>query len=225
MATVKHTSFTLRFAALLTVANGFLDAHTYLERGEVFANVQTGNVILFAIRLTEKNWAESFSRVWPILAFTVGVALASFIKSGRVDGLVPHPLRWTMAIQAATLAAFGFVPGTVPHSVVTVPISFLAGTQIGLFRSVGDLMYIPLATTGNLMRLVESGYSGFVGNDHASRRACAVYAALIAAFAGGAIVGAFASRAWGLHAIWVPAGCLAITLVFFVIDEREGKVP
>jgi hypothetical protein len=25
-----------------------------------------------------------------------------------------------------------------------------------------------------------------------------------------------------LHAIWVPAGLLAVTLVLFVIDEREG---
>jgi uncharacterized membrane protein YoaK (UPF0700 family) len=37
----------LRFAVLLTVANSFLDAHTYLARGGVFANVQTGNVIFF----------------------------------------------------------------------------------------------------------------------------------------------------------------------------------
>ena len=30
---------TLWFALLLTLANGFLDAHTYLARGGVFANV------------------------------------------------------------------------------------------------------------------------------------------------------------------------------------------
>jgi hypothetical protein len=27
---------------------------------------------------------------------------------------------------------------------------------------------------------------------------------------------------WGLHAIWVPAGLLAVTLILFVIDERES---
>ena len=31
------TPSTLRFAVLLTVANSFLDAHTYLVRGGVFA--------------------------------------------------------------------------------------------------------------------------------------------------------------------------------------------
>jgi uncharacterized membrane protein YoaK (UPF0700 family) len=220
---VKQTTVTLRFAVLLTLANGFLDAHTYLARGGVFANVQTGNVIFFAIHLSEKNWVGSLSRLWPIFAFLVGVTLASHIKSGRVDKVVAYPLRWTMAIQAVVLAGFGFLPATVPHSYITVPISFLAGMQIGLFRSIGDLVYIPVATTGNLMRFVESGYAAFVEKQRESRRAFGVYAALIGAFASGAIIGAFATRFWGLHAIWAPAGCLAVTLVLFVIDEREGK--
>ncbi len=67
-----------------------------------------------------------------------------------------------MAIQAVALAIIGFVPASVPHSYVTVPISFLAAMQIGLFRNIGELVYLPVATTGNLMRFVEAGYDGFV---------------------------------------------------------------
>ena len=37
----------------------------------------------------------------------------------------------------------------------------------------------------------------------------------------GALIGAFASRAWGVHAIWLPAGFLAFTLCLFIIDERH----
>lgn len=218
------TPHTLRFAVLLTVANGFLDAHTYLARGSVFANLQSGNVIFFAINLSEKHWGGSVSRLWPIFAFIAGVALSSHIKSGRVDKVVPHPLRWTMVIQAAVLAGLGFLP-TLPHSLVVVPISFLGGMQMRLFRSVGDLAYMPLATTGNLMRLVETGYDYVVEKNRASRRAFTVYAGLSGAFAGGAIAGAFTTRAWGLHAIWVPAGLLAATLILLVIDEREGTAP
>ena len=40
---------TLGFAVLLTGSSGFLDAYTYLERGGVFANAQTANVVLGAI--------------------------------------------------------------------------------------------------------------------------------------------------------------------------------
>ena len=86
-------------------------------------------------------------------AFIAGVALASHIKSGRAERVVPRPLVWTMAIQAVALGIIGFVPASVPHSYVTVPISFLAAMQIGLFRNVGELVYLPVATTGNLKSL------------------------------------------------------------------------
>jgi uncharacterized membrane protein YoaK (UPF0700 family) len=109
----------------------------------------------------------------------------------------------------------------VPHSYVTVPISFLAAIQIGLFRNIGDLVYLPVATTGNLMRFVEAGYDGFVERRPESRRAFGVYGTLILAFGGGALIGAIASRAWGVHAIWLPAGFLAVTLCLFIIDERH----
>jgi len=211
----------LWFALLLTLANGFLDAHTYLVRGGVFATVQTANVIFFAIDTSERKFTAALAHVWPLLAFIAGVTLASHIKSGRVERTVPRPLVWTMAIQGVALAVIGFVPASVPHSYVTVPISFLAAMQIGLFRNIGDLVYLPVATTGNLMRCVEAGYDGFVEKHAASRRAFGVYGALILAFAAGALIGAVASLALGVHAIWLPAGVLAITLCLFIIDERH----
>jgi uncharacterized membrane protein YoaK (UPF0700 family) len=213
----------LWFALLLTLANGFLDAYTYLARGGVFANVQTANVIFGAIDTSERKFVLALAHLWPLLAFIAGVALASHIKSGRVGRWLPRPLRWTMAVQALALAVIGFVPSSVPHSYVTVPISFLAAMQIALFRNIGDLVYLPVATTGNLMRLVEAGYEGFVERRFTARRAFGVYGSLTLAFASGALVGAIASRAWGVHAIWLPAGFLAVTLCLFVIDERHLK--
>lgn len=212
---------TLWFALLLTLANGFLDAHTYIARGGVFANVQTANVIFFAIDGAESKWTAALAHVWPILAFIGGMALASHIKSGRAERILPHPLRWTMAVQSVALGIIGFIPASVPHSYVTVPISFLAAMQIGLFRNIGDLAYLPVATTGNMMRFMESGYDAFVEKHAESRRAFGVYGALILAFALGAGAGSIASLAWGVHAIWLPAGFLAVTLGLFIIDERH----
>jgi len=64
---------TLWFALLLTLANGFLDAHTYLARGGVFANVQTANVIFSAIDLFEGKAAAALAHVWPLMAFITGM--------------------------------------------------------------------------------------------------------------------------------------------------------
>jgi uncharacterized membrane protein YoaK (UPF0700 family) len=213
-------SRTLWFALLLTLTNGFMDAHTYFVRGGVFANVQTGNVIFFALDLSERRVAAAMAHLWPILAFMVGIAVAAQIKSGRAERHVEHPLRWAMTVQVLALVVIGFVPVTVSHNYVTIPIAFLAAVQMGLFRNIGDLAYLPVATTGNLMRFIEAGYEGFVDRTAASRRACGIYGTLIVGFAGGALVGAFASRAWGAHAIWLAAGFLAITLVLFIVDER-----
>ena len=222
---MTRTSTTLRFGLLLTMANGFLDAYTYLARGGVFANVQTANVIFFALNMSQGKITSALAHVWPLLAFIAGVGLASHLKSGRVERYLLHPLRWTMLLQAVVLFVIGFVPTTVAHSYVTVPISFVAAMQIGLFRNIGDFVYLPVATTGNLMRLVESGYTGFVDHDATARRAFGIYAALTLFFTGGAVVGAFATHAWGVRAIWLPAGVLFVTLVMFVIDERKGIEP
>ena len=223
MAEDTERARSLWFALLLTLANGFLDAYTYIARGGVFANVQTANVIFGAIDTSKREWALALAHMWPLLAFIAGVGLAAHIKSGRAERFVPRPLVWTMAIQVVALTIIGFVPPSVPHSYVTVPISFLAAIQMGLFRNIGELVYLPVATTGNLMRFVEAGYDGFVEKHPESRRAFRVYGTLILAFGSGALIGAFATRAWGVHAIWLPAAFLAMTLCLFIIDERHVR--
>jgi uncharacterized membrane protein YoaK (UPF0700 family) len=212
---------TLWFAVMLTLTNGFLDAHTYIARGHVFANVQTANVIFSAINVSERQFSAALAHVWPLLAFIAGMLLASHIKSGRMEQVVPYSLRWTIGIQAVVLAVIGFVPGTVDHNFVTVPISFLAAVQIGLFRNIGDLAYLPVATTGNLMRFLESAYDTVVEKRAEARRSLVVYGTLIVAFAAGALTGALFTDAWGVHAIWLPASFLAITLCLFIVGERE----
>lgn len=212
---------TLWFAVLLTLTNGFLDAHTYIARGHVFANVQTANVIFSAIHVSERQFSAALAHLWPLLAFVAGMLLASHIKSGRMEQILPYSLRWTIGVQAVALAIIGFVPASVDHNFVTVPISFLAAVQIGLFRSIGDLAYLPVATTGNLMRFMESAYDGLVEKRTEARRAIKVYGTLIVAFASGALVGAIATEALGVRAIWLPAGFLAITLCLFVVEEGE----
>lgn len=212
---------TVWFALLLTLTNGFLDAHTYFTRGGVFANVQTGNVIFFAIDISERHVAAALAHVWSMLAFIAGIVLASHIKSGRVDRVLSRPLLWTMGVQAIALAGIGFVPASVPHSLVTVPICFLAAMQIGLFRNIGDLAYLPVATTGNMMRFAEAGYDGFIERDPQSRRAFTIYGSLIGSFAMGAVIGAIASRAWHVHAIWLASAMLAVTLLLIGIKKDE----
>ena len=44
--------------ALLTLSGGLQDAYTYLRRGKVFANAQTGNIVLLGQSLFDGDGLE-----------------------------------------------------------------------------------------------------------------------------------------------------------------------
>jgi uncharacterized protein DUF1275 len=48
MPTIRTRPETLPTGLLLAGAGGFLDAYTFIGRGGVFANAQTGNIVLLA---------------------------------------------------------------------------------------------------------------------------------------------------------------------------------
>ncbi|TSD93444.1 DUF1275 domain-containing protein [Skermania sp. ID1734] len=219
---MADTSTTLRFAALVTAASGFLDSYTYVSRGHVFANAQTANVIFFGIDVSQTEWHAARQHLWPILAFIVGIAFANVLKSEPTR--IHYPMRWAMVAQVAALVIVGFVPLDVPNAFVTIPVAFVAALQMGLFRTVASLSYITIATTGNLMRWTEAGYAWLFHRDSEGQRAMFVYSVIIASFISGAVVGAAATSAWSEQAAWIPAALLAATLVLFYVDDRSPHV-
>ena len=66
--------------ALLAVAGGFTDAYSYLIRGGVFANAQTGNIVLMAVSLANKDFSRAVSYLIPILSFALGILIAELVK-------------------------------------------------------------------------------------------------------------------------------------------------
>lgn len=63
--------------ALLSFTGGFQDAYTYLCRGKVFANAQTGNIVLMGQNLAVLDWERTIRYAIPILAFIAGIFLAA----------------------------------------------------------------------------------------------------------------------------------------------------
>ncbi|WP_068279839.1 YoaK family protein [Aldersonia kunmingensis] len=218
-----QTTTSLRFAVLLTLCGGFMDAYTYIARGGVFANAQTGNVVLLGVDLSESKWHAASQHLWPILAFIAGVAFAAYIKSERAHRWDENPVRWAIWLQAIVLFIVGFVPDSVPNAFATIPIAFVAAMQIGLFRQVGDLAYLAIVTSGNLMRLTEAGYAALVDHDDEQWFAVRVYGAIVTTFAIGAVGGAVATSAWHERAAWIPAGLLGATLVLIFVDNRVRR--
>ena len=53
MKRAKQTSESIELAAILAFSGGLMDAYSYLARGKVFANAQTGNILLFGVNLAD----------------------------------------------------------------------------------------------------------------------------------------------------------------------------
>ena len=83
MKSTKQMSDSIRLGAILAVSGGFMDAYSYIQRDEVFANAQTGNMLLFGVKLSEGNFAGALQYFFPVLAFVLGIAAAELVHMRR----------------------------------------------------------------------------------------------------------------------------------------------
>ena len=74
----------LTAGCLLSCIGGFLDIYTYLQRGEVFANAVTGNLVLLGLAVARLQWGSALKYLIAIVAYALGVGLAEIIKNRAV---------------------------------------------------------------------------------------------------------------------------------------------
>ena len=75
-----QTSETMKLGAVITLAGGFMDAYSYICRGKVFANAQTGNLLLLGIKLFERKWGLALSYCIPVVAFSMGIIITEAVQ-------------------------------------------------------------------------------------------------------------------------------------------------
>ena len=101
----KQMSETVCLGALLAVLGGFLDAYTYLTRGRVFANAQTGNLVLLAMNLAGGQFQKAQYYLIPILAFIAGVLIAEVTCRCFQKGRRLHWRQIIILLEIITLAS------------------------------------------------------------------------------------------------------------------------
>ena len=67
-------------AMFLSVSGGLQDVYTYLYRGKVFANAQTGNIVLCSVKLVEGDWSAVLHYLVPLCFFALGVFTAELLR-------------------------------------------------------------------------------------------------------------------------------------------------
>ena len=178
----------LRVGLCLAFTGGFLDAYTYLLRGGVFANAQTGNMVLMALYAARRD-GRAFYYLLPIAAFLAGVIVTEWLKARLTNA---QHIAWQHVVllaEAILVFAVGFVPRSVPDAVVNVTVSFICSLQVNSFRRTRGLPYATTMCTGNLRSAGEHVFAWAHG-DKTAGRAALRYCAVILVFCAGAWAGA-----------------------------------
>ena len=104
-----QTSESFRLSALLSFSGGLQDAYTYNVRGNVFANAQTGNVVLMSQNLMLGNWNSVIQYMLPLLSFALGVFLTERIEYAFKNSKKMHWRQLVLFIEILLLGVVGLL--------------------------------------------------------------------------------------------------------------------
>lgn len=205
-----------RTLLILTFATGIVDAVSFLALGQVFAAMQTGNVIFLGLGIANASGAPVVAPLIALAAFLLGgsaAALSMPNASAAADGL-----RSAMAMEigllggATVLAALADVhPGEATAYVLIAVLSVAMGLRNTIARQIGDPN---LATT--VLNLTLSAFTSTTPTGIASEGELALRGAAIGAILAGAVAGALLLKA-GL-ALAIAAA--AVVVVAAAVDHR-----
>lgn len=204
------------FAAI----GGFLEAYTFLLHGGVFCNAQTGNLVLFVMRLCEGQFSASLHYLWSILAYMAGIG---------VSVLLPRVCRKTSfliavtAAEAAVLAGLAFQPEGTPDQITYVSVAFLCALQYNSFTSCRGATLATTFCTNNLRQTVIHLCGGISEKDREKLRKSGIYACVIAVFAVGAAAGVLTAKALGNISILLCALLLLPVIAVLAVTAHRRK--
>ncbi len=200
----------LRVAYLLTIVGGYLDAYTYFERGGVFANAQTGNIVKLGIAFANGAHDTYLFFLIPIASFALGLFASLGLE--ELFALRRHRLvrRSVLLVEMCGLALVGFIPeGEGWDMLANCIVAFVAAMQYETFTTFrGDPMATTMST-GNLRKFVDCLYAGTMHQDIPQLMRAARFLSIIVVFTLGAVIGTFACKVWDAGAIFPAVGLLA----------------
>jgi uncharacterized membrane protein YoaK (UPF0700 family) len=220
MTGIRARAETLPIAILLAGVGGFLDAYTFVGH-RVFANAQTGNLVLFGIDAASAHWHSAALRLAPIAAFVAGVIAVEVLGTLRDRRGLRRPVRIALTIEIALLAIVASLSDGTSELATTIPVAFAAAIQFSVFRVLGDTPYTTLLASGNLRSTTAAAYRWLLTREPAAARTARRFAAVVAAFAVGAVVGGLCTRQFGAPAVAVASGVLLLVLVLLVRETRQ----
>ena len=205
----------------LTVSGGFQDAYTYFIRGNVFANAQTGNVVLMSERLFRGEWSAGMRYLIPLLAFTLGVWVAERVRHRSRYRKGMHWRQLVLICEVLMLVVVGLIPVTL-NEVANAMVSFVCAMQVQAFRKLNGNAFASTMCIGNLRSGVEALDAYTRTRESAHLQKSLQYGASLLCFALGAGLGSVLTPLMGIRAIWVSCALLLASFgLMFLREETQ----
>lgn len=223
MCTRGQMSEAVSTGIFLTLSGGFQDAYTYYCRGKVFANAQTGNIVLLGSHLASGEWGMALRYLGPIAAFAGGVYMAEHVKRRYKNSQKLHWRQLIVAAEIVLLFLVGFIPQDM-NMAANIMVSFVCALQVNAFRKIKGSPYATTMCIGNLRSATENLYWYRHTGNREHRDKCRRYYGVIVIFAVGAVMGSMMTARLGERTIWVSCGLLLVSfLIMFLKEDIEGE--
>ena len=145
----KISRHSKRLALFLTFCAGYVDAYTFIVRGNTLVAGQTGNVVFLSVGIIQDNVSDASTKVMTLLSFMMGVFLLTVYKEKL--RVVKKPILSLIPLAILSLI-IGFVPLTVDNIYIVPPLAFCMGLVTTAFGQVSGIAYNNAFMTGNIKR-------------------------------------------------------------------------
>ena len=203
----KQMSEAFLTAAFLSISGGLQDAYTYLARGNVFANAQTGNIVLLSQHIANGD-----------------VAAAEIIHQCYQQAQRIHWRQLVLAIEILLLFAVGFLPDSW-NLIANSMVSFSCAMQVQAFRKVNSYAFASTMCIGNLRSGMESLCAYFKTRNKDVLIKSMHYFGVILLFAFGAGIGGHLLPRFGMRTIWLSCLLLLVSFLLMFIKEEIEEHP
>ena len=207
----------------LTLSGGFQDAYTYYTRGKVFANAQTGNIILLGHNAMNGDFTDAFRYLAPVLAFAGGIYISEVIRGIYREYGKLHWRQIVVALEILLLFVVGFLPQSM-NMAANILVSFVCAMQVEAFRKMKGSAYASTMCIGNLRSATEMLYRYRHTKEKGCLEKCLRYYGVILVFGIGAALGSLMTSLFKERTIWISCGFLFICFcIMFMKEDIEGE--
>ncbi len=177
-----------RLALFLTFCAGYVDAYTFIERGNTLVAGQTGNVVFLSVGLIQHNVTDARAKVLTLLSFMLGVFLLTVYKEKL--RIVKKPILSLIPLAILSLI-IGFIQPTVENIYLVPPLAFCMGLVTTAFGEVSGIAYNNAFMTGNIKRTMLA-FGDYVRTKHSPfLREGLIFVSLLSSFVLGVVVSAY----------------------------------